>query len=66
MNVKSKLSVPEGYTLVPNEALEWLNGAAPDADGKWFGELMPDPNETPRRAFWWRSKFRKMIEEGQR
>jgi hypothetical protein len=46
---------------VPKAALDWLNGGAPDADGKWFGECIPQSDVTPKRAYWWRSKFRSMI-----
>lgn len=54
----------EGYTLVPNTALEWLFGSGPDSDGKWFGESEGDEIETPRkysRRYWWRTKFRQLI-----
>jgi len=55
-------SAQEGETVaVPKAALDWLNGEAPDADGKWFGESAPDPNGQPYRTYWWRSKFRSMI-----
>lgn len=50
--------VPEGFTLVPNVALEWLSGAAPDHEGKWFGECEP---RATHGAFWWRSHFRRII-----
>lgn len=51
----------EGTIPVPKIALDWLNGEAPDADGKWFGECIPQSDVSPKRAYWWRSKFRSMI-----
>lgn len=50
--------------LVPKIALLWLNGEAPDAAGKWFGEAEDEVIRTPRKrtpAYWWRSKFRSMV-----
>ena len=49
---------------VPRVALEWLFGAEPDADGKWFGDCEEEERKTPRkpsRPYWWRTKFRSMI-----
>lgn len=46
---------------VPKIALDWLNGEAPDADGKWFGDDIPQRDMPPRKQYWWRSKFRSMI-----
>jgi len=40
------------------QILDWLNGAAPDLDGKWFGEC--DCCEK-RRHYWWRRHLRKML-----
>lgn len=28
----------EGLCVVPKQALDWLHGEAPDAEGKWFGD----------------------------
>jgi len=51
--------------VVPREALLWLTGEGPDADGKWFGETIGDgvPKLAGKypRTYWWRSKFRSMI-----
>ncbi len=48
---------PKGFVLVPEAALAWLNGAAPDAQGRWF-----DPEKFGARGpYWWRSVFRAMI-----
>ncbi|WP_029581999.1 hypothetical protein [Bradyrhizobium sp. URHD0069] len=53
------------HVVVPKAALAWLHGEGPDADGKWFGEgelaAAPLAGKYPRR-YWWRSKFRAMIE----
>ncbi|WP_398473047.1 hypothetical protein [Tardiphaga sp.] len=54
----------DDMVLVPKVALLWLNGEAPDADGKWFGEHEDEAIRTPRKrtpAYWWRSKFRSMV-----
>ena len=62
MKTDAPLTQPDNETIaVPKSALDWLFGEGPDAGGKWFGELMPEPDEKPRRGFWWRSKFRSMI-----
>lgn len=46
-------SIKEGYTLVPNKALEWL-----------FGEGDSDFEPPPRAPrYWWRSVFRKKIND---
>jgi len=45
---------------VPRVALEWLFGAAPDADGKWFGDC-EEESRKHSRPYWWRTKFRSMI-----
>jgi hypothetical protein len=51
--------------VVPAEALLWLTGEGPDADGKWFGETIGDgiPKLAGKypRTYWWRSKFRSMV-----
>jgi hypothetical protein len=50
--------------LVPKEALLWLSGAGPDADGRWFGQCEDEVIKMPRKhtpRYWWRSKFRSMI-----
>lgn len=49
-----------GLVLVPQSALDWLDGSAPDADGKWFGDDVPKG-----KPFWWRSKFRAMLSAAQ-
>lgn len=55
----------QGSVVVPEEALLWLNGEGPDADGKWFGETIEDgiPKLAGKypRTYWWRSKFRSMV-----
>jgi len=48
--------VGDGYVIVPKAAIDWLDGAAPDADGKWFGDDAPEG-----KPYWWRSRFRAMI-----
>lgn len=52
--------VPPGFVLIPQSALDWLDGSAPAPDGKWFGQDAPDPDEKPYRAYWWRSRFREL------
>lgn len=49
------------FVMVPRAALNWLFGTGPDAEGKWFGDTAPDPDQKPYRRYWWRSKFRSMI-----
>lgn len=51
-----------GWVIVPQSALDWLNGEGPDPDGKWFGDAEPPiaPGKTPRR-YWWRTKFRELL-----
>ena len=44
------------WVMVPKAAIDWLDGAAPDADGKWFGDDVP-----AGKPYWWRSRFRAMI-----
>ncbi len=51
---------------IPKAALDWLFGAGPDADGKWFGEA--EDNVKPLagiypRQYWWRSHFLKLIKD---
>lgn len=48
-----------GGVWVSREALDWLFGSGPDADGKWFG----DESIPKRGAYWWRAHFRKLIGE---
>lgn len=50
----------EGMALVPQTALDWLNGEGPDADGKWFEPPEIAEGERPK-PYWWRSKFRAML-----
>jgi hypothetical protein len=53
----------DGFVLVPQAALAWLNGEAPDPDGKWFGDDEEVNEQTPTkfyRKYWWRSKFREL------
>jgi hypothetical protein len=52
-----------GMVVVPDAALKWLNGEGPDEAGHWFGDA-PEDVPVGRRAFWWRSKFTRMIEAG--
>jgi len=49
-----------GYVVVPKAAIDWLNGEAPDAYGKWFGDDVP-----PNKPYWWRGRFRAMISAAQ-
>lgn len=51
----------EHMVLVPQSALDWLFGVAPDANGKWFGDDFGQQQGERIPAFWWRSKFREMI-----
>lgn len=55
-----------GYVVVPKDALDWLFGEGPGPDGKWFGdtigEHVPKLAGKYQRTYWWRSKFRTMIE----
>lgn len=44
---------------IPKAALDWLMGEGPDADGYWFGD---DAGLRPIGSFWWRGKFRSMID----
>lgn len=58
-------ALAETHVAVPTSAIAWLMGEAPDADGKWFGECADAArSETGKypRKYWWRSKFRAMIE----
>lgn len=50
----------KGQVVVPQAALDWLDGSAPAPDGRWFGQDAPDPDETPYRRYWWRSRFREL------
>ena len=60
-------STPEGYKLVPDSALAWLFGEAPDANGRWFSDAAELVAPLPRLLggrppqYWWRSHFRKLI-----
>lgn len=50
--------------LVPKEALAWLFGEGPDADGHWFEP--PEIKEGERKKpYWWRSRFRAMLSAAQ-
>jgi hypothetical protein len=54
-----------GHVVVPKAALAWLFGEAPDAEGKWFGDCEDDAKPIAgkyKRTYWWRSKFRAMID----
>jgi hypothetical protein len=54
-------AAPQGaWQLVPIAALKWLFGEAPDQNGKWFGEC--EPKDTTGKRYWWRSKFRAMLD----
>jgi len=58
---------PPGYALVPQVAIDWLDGAAADDEGKWFGDREEEaahrgPHSVKRPAFWFRSAFRKIID----
>lgn len=52
--------VPEGYRLVPEAALKWLNGEGPGLDGRWFGD---DRDKFADRLgkYWWRRVFFAML-----
>lgn len=42
-------------------ALGWAFGQMPDADGKWFGEVMPEQKDGERLPpYWWRKPLRKL------
>jgi len=46
-------------------ALRWALGEAPDADGKWFGEVMPEQKDGERLPpWWWRKPLRKLAGMG--
>jgi hypothetical protein len=50
------------YVMVPKSALDWLFGEGPDDQGKWFGESAAQQvAQSAPRAFWWRSKFRSLL-----
>lgn len=51
--------IPEGWVLVPQAALDWLNGEAPDPAGMEFGEFTEE-HPKPAGAFWWRKVFREI------
>ncbi|BEV43990.1 hypothetical protein [Afipia carboxidovorans] len=54
----------EGFVEVPNSALAWLFGEAPDSDGHWFEP--PELKEGERnKPYWWRSKLRAMLTAAQ-
>lgn len=42
-------------------AVRWALGEAPDADGRWFGELQEDER---RKPYWWRTHLRKIAGMG--
>lgn len=52
------MPVPDGWVLVPVDALKWLNGEGPDGNGHGFGDA---PDDNGRGAFWWRKKFADML-----
>lgn len=51
-------NTPRDFVSVPREAFDWLMGAGPDSEGRWFGD---DEFRKLPGAFWWRKVFRKMI-----
>lgn len=55
----SAAAADEEYVRVPKFALDWLFGAGPDTDGRWFDETWQV--HRPTGAFWWRSEFKRMI-----
>lgn len=49
---------------VPKIAINWLFGAAPAADGKWFSHHQLEAEQQAhflRGRYWWRSKFKSMV-----
>lgn len=55
---------PVDFVMVPQSALNWLDGSGPDAEGKWFSDIVSEEEKRVtkyRRAYWWRSHFRKLI-----
>jgi len=62
--VKASQAATDGYTLIPNAALLWLNGEGSDDKGHHFGDG-PEAERIiagRRAAFWWREVFRRMID----
>lgn len=55
-----RVSVPEGWVLVQQAALDWLFGEGPDPAGFHFGDW-PEDIPRPQGAFWWRSVFRQIL-----
>lgn len=58
---------PPGYVLVPQIAIDWLDGAAADDEGKWFGDREEEaahrgPHSVKRPMYWFRSAFRRIID----
>lgn len=59
------------HVIVPQMAIDWLNGAGPDENGLWFNnhqamaemEAIAEGRDLP--AFWWRPVFRAMIKAAQ-
>lgn len=49
--------------LVPQSALDWLDGSGPGPDGKWFDDDMREPKT--KGMYWWRSEFRRKIAAAQ-
>jgi hypothetical protein len=42
-------------------AIQWALGEAPDEDGKWFGEVMPEQKDGERLPpWWWRKPLRRI------
>ena len=58
--VREPGSVPDGWVLVPQAALDWLFGEGPDPAGFHFGDW-PEDIPRPQGAFWWRSVFRQIL-----
>lgn len=50
------------FVLVPKAALLWLNGEGPDHEGLHFGESADSEERPGRGRFWWRKRFRAMLE----
>jgi hypothetical protein len=53
-------AVPVGYVLVPQSALDWLFGCSEEKDFDCPPEMYFRGKQPP---YWWRSVFRKMIED---
>jgi hypothetical protein len=54
------VSVPDGWVLVQQAALDWLFGEGPDPAGFHFGDW-PEDVPRPKGEFWWRSVFRQIL-----